>query len=60
MAYLRSVRLDSVRGELQAPGPGTTVAAVAHRWGFAHLGRFTAYYRRRYGESPSQTLRRSL
>jgi len=34
-----------------------TVSAVAHRWGFAHLGRFASAYRARFGESPSVTLR---
>ena len=28
------------------------------KWGFCHLGRFAVEYRRRFGESPSQTLRR--
>jgi AraC-like DNA-binding protein len=27
--------------------------------GFVHLGRFAVAYRRRYGESPSETLRRT-
>jgi AraC-like DNA-binding protein len=36
-----------------------TVAAVAHRWGFAHLGRFAYAYRARFGVSPSETLRES-
>jgi AraC-like DNA-binding protein len=36
-----------------------TVAAVAHRWGFAHLGRFASAYRCRFGEPPSDTLRRA-
>jgi AraC-like DNA-binding protein len=34
-----------------------SVAEVAARWGFSHLGRFAAAYRKRYGESPSHTLR---
>ncbi|MBO0983539.1 helix-turn-helix domain-containing protein [Rathayibacter sp. SD072] len=37
--------------------PGTvTVADIAHRWGFAHLGRFSASYAQRFGENPKSTL----
>jgi 3-polyprenyl-4-hydroxybenzoate decarboxylase len=35
------------------------VTAVAGRWGFVHLGRFTQQYRQLFGEAPSQTLRSS-
>ncbi|MFB7085217.1 AraC family transcriptional regulator [Streptomyces sp. NPDC056296] len=53
--YLRQVRLEGTRRELlHAP---TTVSDVAFRWGFNHLGRFADHYRRKFGESPSQTLR---
>jgi AraC-like DNA-binding protein len=38
-------------------GDGTTIAAVAARWGYARAGRFAAAYRKEYGETPSQTLR---
>jgi AraC-like DNA-binding protein len=56
-AYLRQVRLDRVHDELRQAEPGqTTVADVAHRWGFTHLGRFAGSYRARYGVTPSQTL----
>ncbi|MEU7692275.1 AraC family transcriptional regulator [Microbispora hainanensis] len=59
MSYLREVRLDRVRAELMVGDPGaTTVTDVAYRWGFVHLGRFALAYRRRFGESPSETLRR--
>jgi AraC-like DNA-binding protein len=58
MAYLRSVRLARVHEELRRADPRTvTVAEVAHRWGFLHLGRFAAAYRARFGTSPSQVLR---
>lgn len=40
------------------PARRHTVAEVAYRWGFAHLGRFAHDYRARYGESPSTTSRR--
>ncbi|MGI5241851.1 AraC family transcriptional regulator [Dactylosporangium sp. CA-139066] len=60
MQYLRGARLSRVRADLLATTPATaTVADIAHRWGFAHLGRFAQYYRARYGESPSDTLRAS-
>lgn len=55
MAYLRDVRLERAHADLVA-GTGTAVADVAHRWGFRHLGRFAADYRRKYGEAPSYTL----
>jgi AraC-like DNA-binding protein len=58
MNYLQSVRLDLARESLRRSDPArVTVAAVAHRWGFAHLGRFASAYRRRYDETPSETLR---
>jgi AraC-like DNA-binding protein len=59
MQYLRTVRLRAVRDELLAldAEDSTTVADVATRWGFTHLGRFAQYYRARYGEAPSRTLR---
>ena len=58
IAYLQSVRLSRARAMLLAADPAVvTVAAVAHRWGFAHLGRFSAVYRARFGESPSTSLR---
>lgn len=57
--YLRDVRLRRVREELQAHGPtDRTVAAVAYSWGFNHLGRFARLYCQRFGELPSETLRR--
>jgi AraC-like DNA-binding protein len=56
--YLRDMRLDRIRDELAASANrGTTVADVAARWGLTHLGRFSAAYRKRFGELPSQTLR---
>ena len=55
---LRDLRLERVRHEmLQAP-PGGSVTESAMRYGIGHLGRFSAAYSRRYGETPSATLRR--
>lgn len=56
--YLRNVRLAGTRRDLRAEQPqGTTVAAVAARWGFTHLSRFAVYYRDRYGVLPSEEYR---
>jgi len=56
---LRQIRLDRVRADLAVATPETsTVGAAARRWGFSHLGRFSASYLERFGEHPSATLRR--
>ncbi|WP_420368433.1 helix-turn-helix domain-containing protein [Curtobacterium sp. L1-20] len=55
---LRGVRLDGARTELvRGDRDGTSVADVARAWGFGHLGRFSATYRARFGELPSESLR---
>jgi transcriptional regulator GlxA family with amidase domain len=59
MTYLQQVRLGRAHDALSHADPSlNTVASVAHRWGFAHLGRFATAYRTRFGQSPSETLRR--
>lgn len=56
--YLHDVRLMRAHDELCRSSPGeTSVTQVALRWGFGHQGRFAAYYRARFGRSPSHTLR---
>lgn len=59
MQYLRELRLDGVRADLLAGGSAVQVSGVALRWGFGHLGRFSAEYKARFGEHPSETLRRA-
>ncbi len=58
-AYLRRVRLTRAHEDLLAaqPGDGTTVAAVAARWGYARPHRFAAAYRQEYGQPPATALR---
>ncbi|PYY31648.1 MULTISPECIES: AraC family transcriptional regulator [unclassified Curtobacterium] len=59
MNYLREVRLRQVHDDLVAAEPGTaSVADIASRWGFTHMGRFSGEYLRRFGEYPRQTLRK--
>ena len=53
--------MEHAHRDLQTAIPGGAgAAALAARWGFTHLGRFAVEYRRRYGSSPSQTLRGSF
>ncbi|MFE1597737.1 AraC family transcriptional regulator [Methylobacterium sp. ID0610] len=58
MVWLRGLRLDSVRATLLADAQ-SDLAGVAMLHGFYHLGRFSAYYRARFGELPSETRRRA-
>ncbi|MQW90479.1 helix-turn-helix transcriptional regulator [Sinorhizobium saheli] len=58
MAYLQELRLAAAHRELTSAPATTTVADVAFRWGFGHLGRFAADYKKRFGQTPSQTLRK--
>jgi AraC-like DNA-binding protein len=59
LAYLRLVRLHSVRHRLLAASPDeTSVTEVASDLGFGHMGRLSAAYRAHFGEYPSDTLRR--
>lgn len=55
---LSDIRFERARRRLLQGAPGTKVMDVALRCGFPHFGRFSVEYRRRYGETPSQTLRR--
>lgn len=60
-AYLRTVRLQRVHEQLHAAareGRALSLYELAYRYGFFHLGRFSAYYKAQFGESPSATLKR--
>jgi AraC-like DNA-binding protein len=58
MRYLRTARYEKVRDALTRADPEESVAEIAERWGFTHMGRFSVDYRTRFGEPPSATLRR--
>jgi AraC-like DNA-binding protein len=59
-SFIQTKRMERAHQDLQDADPrsGATVTDIAFRWGFAHTGRFASAYRRRYGVSPSHTLRR--
>jgi AraC-like DNA-binding protein len=51
-------RLAGVHRDLTGPPYGkNSVAEVAHRWGFGHLGDFSRRYKERYGETPLKSQR---
>lgn len=58
MEFLRARRFDWARARLLA-SPTASVTEVALSCGFEHLGRFSIGYRKRFGESPRETLSRA-
>ena len=58
MGYIKKLRYQRVRDDLEMLNGEATVTEVAGRSGFSHMGRFAAEYRRRFGELPSVTARR--
>jgi AraC-like DNA-binding protein len=58
MGYLRNARYVKVRDALLSAEFEANVTAIAMRWGFSHMGRFAKEYRDRFGETPSQTIKR--
>jgi AraC-like DNA-binding protein len=60
MRYLRDARLDKVHDALHLAEPEESIMSIAGNWGFGHMGRFAAAYRKRFGEAPSETLGKTL
>jgi AraC-like DNA-binding protein len=59
MRYLRNARFERVHEALRCADPSERVTEIALKWGFEHMGRFAVEYHKRFGESPSQTLKKS-
>nr|WP_237418318.1 helix-turn-helix domain-containing protein [Actinomadura rayongensis] len=56
---LRGIRLDHARREiLSGRSEFRRIGDVARAAGYVHMSRFAAHYKRRFGETPSQTLQR--
>ncbi|HEY9657123.1 MAG TPA: helix-turn-helix domain-containing protein, partial [Allocoleopsis sp.] len=61
MAYFKALRLNRVRSTLKLADPTINkVAAIAKQYGFQHMGYFSVDYKAMFGESPSETLWRSV
>lgn len=59
IAWNRCLALHKVRSALlRGEGRKLTLASIAQRHGFRHMGRFSGYYHDLFGERPSHTLRR--
>jgi len=58
MRYLRNARFAKVRDALLRAEPEESVTVIAMACGFTHMSRFAVEYRHRFGERPSDTLRR--
>ena len=58
-AFLTECRLDLARRKLEQGLPGQSVTATALECGFSNLGEFAGKYRKRFGENPSETLKRA-
>lgn len=59
LTFLKRQRLNRVRDALRDRSPtGTLIKRIAFSQGFQHLGQFSQDYRRLFGETPTETLRR--
>lgn len=54
MALVRRLRLQAARRDLEID-PDQTLTQLSLRYGFEHQSRFSAYYRRLFGEAPRET-----
>ncbi|MCO6188613.1 helix-turn-helix domain-containing protein [Rhizobium sp. L1K21] len=59
-SYVQRLRLQKIHTDLLDPTNNESVAEVARKWGFGHLGYFAARYRVLYGEAPSETRKKRL
>ncbi|WP_088889659.1 AraC family transcriptional regulator [Leptolyngbya ohadii] len=61
MAYLKTLRLQAVRTQLQLADPAAVaIAEIARRYEFQSLGHFSRDYKTMFGELPSETLKQGF
>ena len=51
------MKLNLVHRDLKHSNPdNNSVQKIANKWGFMHMGHFSGYYTKLFGENPSKTL----
>lgn len=60
LSYIRYYRLKCIYEELARSKDKKNITTIAMKWGVSHLGRFSIEYKQQFGESPSETIRRSI
>lgn len=58
MSFVKQVRLEHAREMLESSGTNRSVTEIAVDCGFGNLGHFAGDYLKRFGERPSDTLKR--
>jgi AraC-like DNA-binding protein len=59
--YQQYIRLNGIRKTiLSVKDPRTTLSEIAANYNYSHLGHFSVEYKKFFGESPSETLRKVL
>ncbi len=59
-AFMKKIRLNGVRQDLLVNESQETISESAMRWGFFHLGRFSAQYKQMFYELPNATQNRAM
>lgn len=59
VGYIRDKRLTRCDEALQMVNDTSSVANIAHKWGFYDHAQFCKYYRKRFGCTPTETRKRS-
>lgn len=57
--FLSKRRLEGLHADLETAPSNQTVTSIASGWGYVNMGALAGTYRKRFGELPSHTLRRS-
>lgn len=58
-AFLREQRLQGIRDALRKSRGNATIAAIVSDWGYSNFGVFAKVYKERFGELPSETVKRA-
>ena len=56
--WFMTARLNGALRDLLTCDEASTISTIAMKWGFVHMSRFAQYYRKAFGESPNETLKR--